>query len=218
MNGEFIEVTQNLLTNTLGIYIMLELMIIVINNMIDSLTKQNDELRFRIKEKKRKDKMMLDANLRKYKLKQDIYGQLQEESLRKLARDKRRAVKEDVEDRAIHDVLSSHQNNLKDLTDSIFVQKEENFKQAADNLHSKLSEIEARRFLDRKMDKKYKKIVKKMQDEEEHRTNHFMTEYQKIDFLNNIHNPYYIPPISGIGAMSMGNSNRRDMEMYQNDD
>mmetsp|Transcript_32027 Transcript_32027/g.28392 ORF Transcript_32027/g.28392 Transcript_32027/m.28392 type:complete len:219 (+) Transcript_32027:126-782(+) len=218
MNGAFLDLIIDHHYSILGIYKMLNIMISIINKMIDNLSKKNEDLRHRIKKKKQRDKVMLDANLKQYKLKQDIFGQLQEESLRKLARVKQRAVKEDVDDRAIHNILSTHQNNLKDLTDSIFVAKEENFKAAADTLHSKLSEIEARRYLDKKMVKKYQKQVRKIQEKEETRTGHFINEYQKIDYFNNIHNPYYIPPISGIGAMSMGNSNRKDMEMYQNDD
>lgn len=125
-------------------------------------------------------------------------------------------MKEDTEDRAIHDILSTHQNNLKELTDTIFVAKEEHFKQAADSLHAKIVEMETRRELDKKFDRKYKKTIRHIKDKEESRTSKFMGEYQKIDYLNNMHNPYYIPPISGIGALSMGNTMRKDMDMYQN--
>ncbi|CAI2377556.1 unnamed protein product [Moneuplotes crassus] len=178
--------------------------------MID-LAKQNQELKHKIKEKHRKDKIALDASLKLYKLKQDIYGQLQEDSLKQLVKQKQRAIDDDVEDRAIHDILATHQDNLKGLTNSIFVAKEEKFKQAADDLHAKLSEIEARRLLDKKMSKNYKKQVKRLKNDEEYMTNKFMNEYQRIDYLNNMYNPYYVPPISGIGALNLGNGKKKDM-------
>lgn len=183
-----------------------------------SLLNKIMNLNRKIKLKKRIEREKLDASLKQYKLKQDIYGQLQEEGLRKLAKDKQKAVVEDTQDRAINDILISHQQNLKELANSIYVAKETNFKAAADSLHAKISEIEARRALNKIMAKKYKKHVKKFLNREEERTHNFMGEYQKIDFLNNMHNPYYVPPISGIGAMSLGNTLRRDMHLFDNDD
>ena len=60
---------------------------------------------------------------------------------------------------------------------------------------------------------KYKKHVNKFKDVEQGRTSQFVNEYQHIDYLNNMYNPYYVPPISGIGAMSLGNPLRRDISM-----
>lgn len=60
---------------------------------------------------------------------------------------------DDRQDRAIHDILEAHQNNLRELAGSIFVEKELQFKQASDSLYAKIAEVEARRKLDKKMSK-----------------------------------------------------------------
>ena len=64
-----------------------------------------------------------------------------------------KSVMDDRQERAIHDILETHQSNLKELAGSIFVEKELQFKQAADNLYSKIAEVEARRKLDHKLGK-----------------------------------------------------------------
>lgn len=181
------------------------------------MAKQNEDLKRKLKHKKEEERRRLDASLKQYKLKQELYGQLQEEGLKQIARDKQKAIVDDTQDRAIHEILASHQNNLKQLADSIFVAKEQNFKQEADALNAKLTEIETRRELDKLMNKKFQKRVKRFKEDEEILTSHFLTEYQKIDYMNNMYNPYYIPPISGIAALSVSNPLRKDVELMEND-
>lgn len=81
---------------------------------------------------------------------------------------------DDRQERIIHDILQNHQDNLKDLIKDIYVEKEEKFKQATDDLYSKIAEFEARRSLDRQLDDKYRKTVKKYKKKESGATKKYM--------------------------------------------
>ena len=183
--------------------------------MINELARRNRDLKHKLMHKKKLQKQKEDNCLRFYKLRQSILNELQEEAYRDAAYHKTKNEEDDPQDRKINEILIQHQNNLKGLYDSIFVGKEVKFKEATDSLHSRLSELESRRSLDKIMKEKFKKTVKKYKSDEEGRTKQFYEDYQRVDYLNNMHNPYYVPPIAGMGMLSEGNALRRDVPLVE---
>jgi len=150
---------------------------------MNQLAKQNEELKRKILHRKKIERESMDNSLKLYKLKQSIYNQLQDEALKGAARESKRDIDDDAQDRKMNDILVQHQDNLKGLWNSIYVAKEQQFKQATESLHAKISEIEARRVLNKKMSHDYLKAVKKYKHNEEDRTYQFMEDYQKIGTL-----------------------------------
>ena len=90
-----------------------------------------------------------------------------------------------------YDILQKHESNLNNLVQDIYLDKVERFKQASDDLYSKIHQFETKRNLDRQMNKKYKKAVKDFKNKQSYTTKRYKDEYEKLDYWNNLYNPLY---------------------------